>query len=66
MAELQIVRPSGDGHPVTYANRSFEQERREVLESVLGSLSSALPDADEMAACSYLLQHLATVGNRVA
>ena len=48
MAELQ-----------TATNSSFDQERREVLESVMGALSSAVSDRDEMAACSYLLRHLA-------
>ena len=32
-----------------------------MLESVMSALSSAAPDPDEMAACSYLLQHLAGI-----
>jgi hypothetical protein len=40
-------------------NSSFDEERREVLESVMGALSSAVSDPDEMAACRYLLRHLA-------
>jgi hypothetical protein len=48
MAELQIASCS-----------SFEEERRDVLESVMAALSSAASDPDEMAACSYLLRHLA-------
>lgn len=56
MAKLHIVRIR---EAVVPLNGSFEQERREVLESVIGALSSSVADADEMAACSYLLQHLA-------
>ena len=61
MAYIQIVRPDEprDGG-------SFEQERREVLESVMIVLSTAAPDSDEMAACSYLLQHLASMLNKRA
>ena len=55
MSELQLLRPGATGHHPT---DSFEQERREVLESVMGALSSSAPDADEMAACVHLLQHL--------
>ena len=73
MAELQIFPPGCAGHPDRFANRSFEQERREVMESVMGALSSALPqgqrsqpDADEMAACSYLLNHLAGIAGKRA
>jgi hypothetical protein len=59
MADLQIVRSGAARHPTPSANISFEQERREVLESVMSALSSASPDPDEMAACSHLLRHLA-------
>src|SRR4051812_32537695 len=41
--------------------RSFDQERREVLDSVLGAWKSAGgpdQDADRVAACRYLLRHL--------
>jgi hypothetical protein len=63
MAELQIVRPG----PTVHVPSSFEEERREVLESVMGALSSPAPDPDEMTACNYLLKHLAAiVGNRAA
>jgi len=40
----------------------LEEERREVLESVAERLSAAMEDADAMAACSYLLRHLAASG----
>ena len=54
MAHIQIVRPAepSDGS-------SFEQERLEILESVMTVLATGAPDPDEMAACSYLLHHLA-------
>jgi hypothetical protein len=54
MAHIQIVRP---GDPCD--GGSYEQERREILESVMTVLSTSAPDPDEMAACSYLLKHLA-------
>ena len=45
-----------------HANRpqsaSLEEERREILTSVMGVLDGNSPDPDEMAACSYLLKHL--------
>jgi hypothetical protein len=51
------------GHP----NRSLEEERREIVASVLGALAANSPDPDEMAACSRLLKHLAdTAGRRPA
>jgi hypothetical protein len=37
---------------------SFEQERREVLDTVFDALSRRAPDADEMAACTFLMRHL--------
>jgi hypothetical protein len=36
----------------------MEQERQEVLQSVLSAFSSAVADLDEMAACRRLLRHL--------
>ena len=54
MADLQILR----SRPAHYRHDTFEQERGEVLESVMAALSSANPDPDEMAACSHLLRHL--------
>ena len=41
------------------SNASLEEERREIVESVLGALAGNVPDPDEMAACSHLLKHLA-------
>ncbi len=38
---------------------TFEEERREVLASVLFSLAVEPPDADRKAACVHLLRHLA-------
>ena len=43
-------------HPQT---ASLDDERREILASVMGVLAGKPSDADEMAACSYLLKHLA-------
>ena len=37
---------------------SFEEERREVLDSVLEALRGSNPDPEEMAACAYLMRHL--------
>ncbi len=61
MAQIQIVRP---GEPCD--GSSFERERREILESVMTVLSTSAPDPDEMAACSYLLKHLAGILNNRA
>ena len=37
---------------------SFEQERREVIETVFEVFGRGTPDADEMAACAFLMRHL--------
>ena len=37
---------------------TLEEERREIVASVLDALAGNLADPDEMAACSYLLKHL--------
>jgi hypothetical protein len=60
MADLQLLRPVAAAHnpPDSFAD-SFDEERREVLESVMSVLASATPDADQMAACDRLLRHLA-------
>ena len=42
-------------------NTSLEEERRELLTSVMGVLDGNSPDPDEMAACSYLLKHLNSI-----
>lgn len=46
------------GEPLSAARSTFEQERREVLESVLEALAEEGFDAGRRAACSYLLRHL--------
>ena len=38
----------------------WDEERREVLESVLQAMATTEPDPDRTAACRYLLRHLAT------
>jgi len=38
---------------------TLDEERREVFAGVLESLRIQEPDADQAAACSYLLRHLA-------
>ena len=43
---------------------SFEEERREVLDSVLDAMACHPSDADEMAACRHLLKRLAEAGGR--
>jgi hypothetical protein len=43
---------------VDRAALTFDEERREVLESIGLVLTSHVPDSDEMAACGYLLRHL--------
>ena len=45
---------------------SFDEERREILTSVMGVLAGNAPDPDEMAACSYLLKHLLNTAGRPA
>jgi len=50
-AASRAVAGSGDA--------SLDEERREILASVLCALSSNQADPDEMAACSHLLKHLA-------
>jgi hypothetical protein len=45
-------------------NTSLDEERRELLASVLGTLAGNPPDPDEMAACSHLLKHLADTAGR--
>jgi len=37
---------------------SFEEERREVLDSVLETLRGRNPDPEEIDACAYLMRHL--------
>jgi len=71
MEQPQIVRPHiADPTTITRSGSplaTLDEERREVLESVMTAVSSAVPDPDVMAACSYLLRHLsATAGSLAA
>jgi hypothetical protein len=45
-------------------NTSLDEERREVLASVLGTLAGNPSDADEMAACRHLRKRLAATAGR--
>ena len=51
----RMPEPPVKPHP---QSASLEEERREILTSVMGVLAGNSPDPDEMAACSYLLKHL--------
>jgi hypothetical protein len=44
--------------PPIQQNASFDEERGEILASVIGALAGDAPDPDERAACNYLLKHL--------
>jgi hypothetical protein len=46
------------------AHNSIEEERREVLDSVLDALSDNPPDPDEVAAYHHLLKRLAETSGR--
>jgi hypothetical protein len=46
------------------ANTSLEEERREVLDSVLDAMAGNPLDPDEMAACGHLLKRLAETAGR--
>jgi hypothetical protein len=46
------------------ANTSLEEERREVLDSVLDAMAGNPRDPDEMAACRHLLKRLAETAGR--
>jgi hypothetical protein len=69
MTSAETARPANDAaagpHPAGYlpGSRSraatWDQERREVFDSVLQAMRIREPDADRMAACAYLLRHLA-------
>jgi hypothetical protein len=48
----QAILPTGP------TSASLEEERGEILTSVMGVLVANSSDPDEMAACSYLLKHL--------
>ena len=46
------------------AKTSLEEERREVLDSVLDALAGNAPDPDQMAACRHLLKRLGETAGR--
>jgi hypothetical protein len=52
------------GPAARLANTSLEEERREVLDSVLDAMAGNPPDPDEMAACRHLLKRLAETAGR--
>jgi hypothetical protein len=54
-------RPLEGGSPRT---TTLEEERREVFDSVLQSMRVPEPDAGRMAACAFLLRHLARTQQR--
>ena len=56
--------PGTRGPAVLLDNTTLDEERHEVVASVLGALAANPPDPDEMAACSYLLKHLSQGANR--
>jgi hypothetical protein len=43
---------------------TLEEERREVFDGVLDSMRIQEPDADRVAACAFLLRHLAYTQSR--
>ena len=43
---------------------TLDEERREIVASVLSALAGNPPGPDEMAACSYLLKHLSQTARR--
>jgi hypothetical protein len=51
-------RPPPDRRRIESTLSTFEEERREVLASVLHSLATVAPDPDHAAACCHLLRHL--------
>ena len=56
--------PHTGGPKARPANTSLEEERREVLDSVLDALAGNPPDPDETAACHHLLKRLAESAGR--
>jgi hypothetical protein len=57
-----VPRPGGPGAHA--ANSSLEEERLEVLYSVLDAMAGNPTDPDEMAACRHLLKRLAETAGR--
>lgn len=54
--------PPRDTRRRATALSTFEEERREVLASVLHALATEAPDPDLTAACFHLLRHLTQTG----
>lgn len=54
-----------DWQPPGCAPTSLEEERRELLDSLLQALKITGLDADRLAACNGLLRHLAEAGRRL-
>ena len=56
--------PDTRGPGALLENVTLDEERREIVASVLSALAGNPPDPDEMAACSYLLKHLSHTAGR--
>jgi hypothetical protein len=56
--------PCTGGPGASPANTSLDEERREVLDSVLDALAANPPDPDQLAACRHLLRRLAETTGR--
>jgi hypothetical protein len=56
--------PHPGGPEAGPANTSLEEERREVLDSVLEAMAGNPLDPDEMAACRHLLKRLSETAGR--
>jgi hypothetical protein len=54
-----------DRRPPDRPPTSLEEERRELLDSVVQALKTAEPDSDRLAVCGGLLRHLARAGRRL-
>ena len=56
--------PDTGGQGPRPAKTSLEEERREVLDSVLDALAGNAPDPDQVAACRHLLKRLGETPGR--